>query len=80
MAAGYEIHVIAAVIIGGTSLFGGRGSVIGSIVGALILALIANTMVLIGFDYFWRLVATGFIILIAVAINMWQEKALQEAL
>lgn len=78
MGKGYEIHVIAAVIIGGTYLFGGRGNVVGSIVGALILALISNTMVLFGLDYFYRLVATGIIILIAVALNMWQEKVLRE--
>jgi len=79
MATGYEIHVIAAVIIGGTYLFGGRGNVVGSVVGALILALIANTMVLLGIDYFWRLVATGFVILLAVALNMWQEKVIRES-
>lgn len=78
MAQGYEIHVIAATIIGGTSLSGGSGSVLGAVVGALILAVIANTMVLLGVDYFWRLVATGFIILIAVALNMWRERILRE--
>ncbi len=78
MAMQYEIHVIAAVIMGGTSLFGGRGSISGSFVGALILAIIGNIMVLIGVDFFWRLVATGFIIIIAVALNLWRERVLRE--
>ena len=78
MASQYEIHVIAAVIMGGTSLFGGRGSVAGSFVGAVILAIIANVMILIGVDFFWRLVATGIIIILAVGLNLWRERVLRE--
>ncbi len=78
MAEGYEIHTIASVIMGGTSLFGGRGSVVGSVVGALVLAIIANTMVLLGVNFFWRLVATGIIIVLAVGLNMWRERVLRE--
>lgn len=74
MATGYEIHVIAATIIGGTALFGGRGNVWGSLIGALILALIANTMILMRLDFFWRLVATGVIILVAVSLNQLRER------
>lgn len=78
MGAQYEIHVIAAVIMGGTSLFGGRGNIVGSLVGALILAIIANVLVIIGVDFFWRLVATGIIIILAVALNLWRERILRE--
>lgn len=63
-----NLHTIAAVIIGGTSLFGGRGSIIGAALGALLLAMINNTMVLLGFSFFWQQVAAGAVILIAVAI------------
>ncbi|MEN3187029.1 MAG: ABC transporter permease [Atribacterota bacterium] len=78
MASGYEIHTIAAVIMGGTSLRGGLGSVVGSLVGALILGIISNTMVLLGVDYFWRLVATGLIIILAVALNFWRENVIRQ--
>lgn len=63
-----NLHTIAAVIIGGTSLFGGRGSVIGAALGAVLLAMINNTMVLLGFSFFWQQVAAGAVILIAVSI------------
>lgn len=63
-----NLHTIAAVIIGGTSLFGGRGSVIGAALGAILLAMINNTMVLLGFSFFWQQVAAGLVILIAVSI------------
>ena len=79
MAQGYEIHTIAAVIMGGTSLFGGSGNVAGSVVGALILGIIANTMVLLGVDYFWRLVVTGLLIVLAVGLNQWRENVMREA-
>ena len=68
-----EIHVIAAVIIGGTSLFGGRGTVYGTVLGALLLSMMTNALVIAGVDYFWQLVVTGAIVLIAVAINNLRE-------
>lgn len=74
MATGYEIHVIAATIIGGTSIFGGKGNIWGALIGALILAIIANALILANVQVFWRLVATGFVILLAVTINMYRER------
>ena len=68
-----EIHVIAAVIIGGTSLFGGRGTVYGTVLGALLLSMMTNALVIAGVDYFWQLVVMGAIVLIAVAINNLRE-------
>lgn len=73
-----ELHVIAAVIIGGTSLFGGRGSVIGSVIGALILGLVANALVLLRVEWFWQRVAEGLIVVLAVIFNMWREKKSRE--
>jgi len=73
MATGYEIHIIASVIIGGTALFGGHGKIWGSLVGAVILTIVSNSMVLLGIDYFWRLVATGIIVVVAVVINLLFE-------
>lgn len=63
-----NLHTIAAVIIGGTSLFGGRGSIIGAALGALLLAMINNTMVILGFSFFYQQVAAGVVILLAVTI------------
>lgn len=63
-----NLHTIAAVIIGGTSLFGGRGSMIGAGLGAILLAMINNTMVILGFSFFYQQVAAGAVILLAVTI------------
>ncbi|MCL4171115.1 UNVERIFIED_CONTAM: hypothetical protein GTU68_001101 [Idotea baltica] len=68
-----EIHVIAAVIIGGTSLFGGKGTVYGSVAGAVLLAMITNALVIGGADFFWQLVVTGLIVLVAVLIGNLRE-------
>ena len=68
-----EIHVIAAVIIGGTSLFGGRGTIYGTVLGAVLLSMMTNALVIAGVDYFWQLVVMGAIVLIAVAINNLRE-------
>ena len=68
-----EIHVISAVIIGGTSLFGGRGTIYGTVMGALLLSMMTNALVIAGVDFFWQLVAMGSIVLIAVAISNLRE-------
>jgi ribose transport system permease protein len=65
-ATGYELDVIAAVVIGGTSLFGGRGGVFGTLIGALIIAVVANGMVLLNVNPFWTQAVKGAIILVAV--------------
>lgn len=74
-----EIHVIASVIIGGTSLFGGKGTVYGSVAGAILLAMITNALVIGGADFFWQLVVTGIIVLFAVLIGNLREGRLGAA-
>ena len=69
-----EIHVISAVIIGGTSLFGGRGTIYGTVMGAILLAMMTNALVIAGVDFFWQLVVMGGIVLIAVAISNLREQ------
>ncbi|MEL0325944.1 MAG: ABC transporter permease, partial [Burkholderiaceae bacterium] len=54
-----EIHVIAAVIIGGTSLFGGKGTIFGTLLGAILLSMMTNALVIAGVDYFWQLFIMG---------------------
>jgi ribose transport system permease protein len=66
---GYELFAIAAVVVGGTSLFGGSGSVIGSAMGALIIGVINMGLDLHAISAFWQQIVTGFIILIAVLLD-----------
>lgn len=66
---GDELSVIAAAVLGGTSLFGGKGTVIGSIMGALMIGLINNGLLLMGLEFSQQLIARGAIIIVAVAIS-----------
>jgi len=65
---GDELSVIAAVILGGTSLFGGKGSVIGAVTGALLMGLINNGLILMGLEYSQQQIVRGVIIILAVAL------------
>lgn len=71
---GLELSVIAAVIIGGTGLFGGQGSVVGTLVGALIIGMISNGTVLLGVDSYYEPIAHGTVILLAVVIDIWVRR------
>jgi ribose transport system permease protein len=66
---GYELDAIAAVVLGGTSLSGGSGTVIGTIVGALIIAVLNNGLNLLNVSSFYQLVAKGAVILLAVFLD-----------
>jgi ribose transport system permease protein len=66
---GDELSVIAAAVLAGTSLFGGKGTVIGSIMGALMIGLINNGLILAGLEFSQKLIARGVIIILAVAIS-----------
>lgn len=70
---GDELSVIAAAVLGGTSLFGGAGTVIGSIMGALMIGLINNGLILMGLEYSQQLIARGCIIVLAVAISQTRK-------
>lgn len=70
---GLEFDVIAAVVIGGTSLAGGSGSMIGSFLGVLFIGLLLNGMTLIGVPPYWQEVARGLIVLFAVLFSAWQK-------
>jgi len=71
---GYELDSIAAVVIGGTSLSGGRGSVLGTVLGAVIIGVLNNGLVLLNVSPFWQQVVKGFVILIAVMIDKANAK------
>ena len=65
---GYELDSIAAVVIGGTALSGGKGSVIGSVAGVLILTILYNLVLLLGLDVEFQRIVKGFAIIVAVAL------------
>lgn len=71
---GYELDAIAAVILGGTSFVGGIGSIMGTLIGALIIATLNNGMTLMGVSYFWQLVIKGAVIIIAVLIDKYRTR------
>jgi simple sugar transport system permease protein len=64
-----ELAAIAAAVLGGTSLFGGSGSIAGTLVGALILSVVFNGLILLGVPFFYQLVITGIVLVGAVAVN-----------
>lgn len=66
---GYELDIIAAAVIGGTSFFGGIGSVVGVIWGAALLGIVRNGMALLGVDSYWQQIVIGAVIIIAVIID-----------
>jgi ribose transport system permease protein len=70
----YELYVIAAVVVGGTSLSGGRGKILGTLVGALIIAVIQNGMNLTNVESYTQKVVLGLVILIAVLVDKLKER------
>ncbi|AEV67491.1 ABC transporter permease [Acetivibrio clariflavus] len=68
---GREMDVIAAVILGGTSMNGGRGSILGTFIGATIMAVVRNGMVLLSVPAFWQSGFIGIIIIVAVLMDTW---------
>lgn len=71
---GYELDSIAAVVIGGTSLSGGRGSVLGTVLGCLIIGVLNNGLFLLNVSPFWQQIIKGFVILAAVAIDKMNQE------
>jgi ribose transport system permease protein len=75
MADGMELQSIAAVVIGGTNLFGGEGSVGGTIIGILIIGVLSNGLNILGVAEFWQRVVNGSIIVLVVALDQWRRRA-----
>lgn len=71
---GYELEAIAAVVIGGTSLAGGRGTILGTLIGALIMAVLTNGLRVLSVAQEWQTVVTGAIIILAVYADMIRKK------
>ena len=68
---------ITAVVIGGTSLFGGRASIVGSVLGAIIVGVFNTGLSLAGVDDYWQMFAAGTLVIIAVALDQWLRRASQ---
>jgi ribose transport system permease protein len=73
---GYELTVIAAAVIGGTSTFGGIGSVAGSALGALFMQIMGNSLTVMKIDVYWQNVAIGMILLLAVIMDQYRRTTL----
>ncbi|WP_404293624.1 ABC transporter permease [Microvirga sp. RSM25] len=71
---GYELDAIAAVVIGGTSLSGGRGTILGTIIGALIISVLTNGLRILSVAQEWQTVVTGVIIILAVYADILRRK------
>ena len=70
----FELNAIAAVVLGGTSLSGGRGSVLGSLLGAFVIGVLADGLVMLGVSEFWQMVIKGAVIVLAVAADGFQSR------
>jgi len=70
---GYELDAIAASVIGGTSLMGGKGTVLGVLIGAAIMGVLRNGLILLGLSAFWQQFALGAIIILAVAMDRFRK-------
>ena len=71
---GYELLAIGAVVVGGTSLFGGEGSIIATLIGALMVTTIRNGLNILGVNAFWQYVVNGLVIIAAVAIDQYRRR------
>lgn len=70
----YELQAIAAVVIGGTSLFGGEGGVLGTLVGALLIGVLANGLVIMGVDSYYQPIVIGVIIVFSVYLDQFMKR------
>lgn len=75
----FEMHAIAAAVLGGTSLAGGRGTIGGTIIGAFVIGILGDGMVMVGVSSFWQRVIKGLVIITAVVIDQLQQRMQQKA-
>jgi len=71
---GYELDAIAATVIGGTSLKGGRGTIIGSVLGAVLIGILRNGLSLLNISSFWTQITVGALIILAVTFDIFKER------
>jgi len=71
---GYELDAIAAVVLGGTSLAGGMGTIIGSLFGAIFMGALSNGLTLMSVPYYWQLIIKGLVIILAIYIDHLRQR------
>ncbi|MCU1676431.1 MAG: sugar transporter permease [Frankiales bacterium] len=69
----YELNAIAAAVLGGTALSGGKGTIVGTILGAFVIGFLSDGLVLVGVSTFWQLVVKGSVIVLAVVMEQAQQ-------
>ncbi|MNZ94161.1 Ribose transport system permease protein RbsC [compost metagenome] len=74
LGAGYELEAIAAVVIGGTSLSGGRGSILGTVIGALIMSVLTNGLRILSVPQEWQVVIVGVVVIGAVYADILRRR------
>ena len=72
---GYELDAIAAVVLGGTALAGGKGRIIGTLIGSIILGVLSTGLILMNVQYFTQLLIKGIVIILAVAIDSLKQRS-----
>lgn len=71
---GYEFEAITAVVLGGTSLSGGRGNIFNSLIGAVIMVMIVNAMILLDISYNYQLMVRGLVLIVAVTLQVYMRR------
>ena len=79
LGAGYELDAIAAVVIGGTSLSGGSGTILGTIIGAFIMSVLTNGLRIMSVAQEWQIVVTGVIVVVAVYLDIVRRRSQEHA-
>ena len=77
---GMEFDVISAVILGGASLSGGKGSIVGALFGALLLGTLSNGMVMMNIHTYWQQVISGIVLVLAVVLDVFKNRKAQSAI
>ena len=70
----FELNAIAAAVLGGTSMSGGRGRIAGTIVGAFVIGILSDGLVMMGVSSFWQIVIKGLVIIAAVVVDQFQQR------